>query len=109
MGFDIKPGMSCWNSMGERYKKEYHIYAAKMEKRKFENDRKMRQKKKIKPLSFSEKNQRKIEKIWKKELKIEKEKELKIEKEKELKELKIEKKKELKEKYKNDMIKWMEY
>jgi len=44
MGFDIKPGMSCWNSMGERYKKEYHIYAAKMERRKFENDRKIKQK-----------------------------------------------------------------
>jgi len=42
MGFDTKPGMSTWNSMSEKYKKEYHIYAAKMEKRKFENDRKTR-------------------------------------------------------------------
>ena len=44
MGFDIKPGMSCWNSMDKKYKKEYHIYAAKMERRKFENDRKLKQK-----------------------------------------------------------------
>lgn len=47
MGFDIRPGMSTWNSMSEKYKKEYHIYAAKMEKLKFENDRKIMQKEKM--------------------------------------------------------------
>lgn len=46
MGFNIRPGMSIWNSMSEKYKKEYYIYAAKMEKLKFENDRKIMQKEK---------------------------------------------------------------
>ena len=44
MGFGIRPGMSCWNEMDEKYKKEYHIFAAKAERKKFENDRKLRQK-----------------------------------------------------------------
>jgi len=47
MGFDIRPGMTLWNNTTARYKKEYYIYAAKMEKRKFENDRKLREKEKI--------------------------------------------------------------
>jgi len=46
MGFDIRPGMSIWNNTTKRYKKEYYIYAAKMEKLKFENDRKILQKEK---------------------------------------------------------------
>lgn len=44
MGFNIRPGMSIWNSTTKDYKKEYYIYAAKMEKLKFENDRKIMQK-----------------------------------------------------------------
>ena len=46
MGFNTRPGMTTWNSTSEKYKKEYHIYTAKMEKLKFENDRKIMKKEK---------------------------------------------------------------
>lgn len=53
MGFDIKPGMSTWNNTTSKYKKEYYIYTAKMERRKFENDRKIREKIKLKRSKIS--------------------------------------------------------
>ena len=68
MGFNIKPGMSIWNNTTKRYKKEYHIYVAKMEQLKFENDRKLAQqnKKRIfnKPLKGLNKNANVEEKKW---------------------------------------------
>ena len=39
MGFNIRPGMSCWQQMPKKYKEEYYVYANRMKKRKEENYR----------------------------------------------------------------------